>query len=186
MSKTKLYVAGSSLLLALGVGGAQFIEGPSETQIQQIVKHEGFTSKPIIPTKGDVPTIGHGTTYYPDTGIKVKMSDPAIDRKQALEYLRMYVDKDAQRFNKTLVNIPISQAEYDLYIDFSYQYGIGNWSKSSMLRNLKKKDYVAACKSLLKYKYAGGYDCSTPGNKRCSGVWTRQLERFDKCMGANS
>ena len=27
------------------------------------------------------------------------------------------------------------------------------------------------------------FDCSTPGNKVCRGVWTRQLERHQKCMG---
>ncbi len=93
------------------------------------------------------------------------------------------MNEDAKRFNKTILNVPIYQHEYDAFIDFSYQFGIGNWRKSSMLKNLKAGKYKQACDSLLKYKYSGGYDCSTPGNKRCSGVWTRQLERHQKCMG---
>ena len=44
------------------------------------------------------------------------MSDPAIDRKQAFQYLKLHMDKDAQRFNKTILNTPISQPEYDLYL----------------------------------------------------------------------
>ncbi|MDC5214758.1 glycoside hydrolase family protein, partial [Acinetobacter baumannii] len=113
----------------------------------------------------------------------VKMTDPAITRKQAFEYLKFTMNKDAKAFNKTLLNIPISQTEYDLYIDFTYQYGIGAWSSSSMLKNLKVGKYKAACDSLLKYKYVAKRDCSIRSNG-CYGVWTRQLERHAKCIGA--
>lgn len=51
-----------------------------------------------------------------------------------------------------------------------------------MRRLLLAGDYAGACRALLRYKYAAGYDCSTPGNKRCYGVWTRQLARHAKCM----
>jgi GH24 family phage-related lysozyme (muramidase) len=97
----------------------------------------GIYIKPVIPVKGDRPTIGNGTTFYPN-GQAVKMTDPAITRKQAYEYLKFTMNKNARAFNKTLLNIPISQAEYDLYLDFNYQYGIGAWSSSSMLKNLKQ------------------------------------------------
>ena len=53
-------------------------------------------------------------------------------------------------------------------------------------RHLLAGNYVAACNALLKYKYAAGFDCSTPGNRICSGVWTRQLKRHAKCMAAQS
>lgn len=181
MSKTRLFVAGSTVIAA--ITGGFFISGPSENQIQKTAAKEGFTPKPVIPTKNDVPTIAFGTTIYPN-GIKVKMTDPAVTRAQGMYFLRDYMNKDAVRFNKTILNVPIYQHEYDAFIDFSYQFGIGNWSQSSMLKNLKSGKYKAACDSLLKYKYSGGYDCSIPGNKRCSGVWTRQLERHTKCMGA--
>ncbi|EZQ12069.1 glycoside hydrolase family protein [Acinetobacter sp. Ver3] len=182
-NKTKYYVIGSSLILAMGIGGQKMITGPSDEQIQATAVKEGFTPKPEIPVKGDVPTIGHGTTVYPN-GVRVKMSDPAIDRKQAFEYLKLHMDKDAQRFNKTILNIPVSQGEYDLYLDFTYQYGTGAWSGSSMLRHLKAREYIKACKSLLKWKYVAKRDCSIRSNN-CYGVWTRQVERYNKCMGVN-
>lgn len=179
-NKTKLFVAGSTVAAALLSG--IFITGPSEQQVQATAHKEGYTAKPVIPVKGDVPTIGHGTTVYPN-GVRVKMTDPAIDRKTAFQYLKLHMDKDAQRFNKTILNVPISQDEYDLYLDFTYQYGTANWSSSSMLRNLKAKKYKAACDSLLKWKYVAKRDCSIHSNN-CYGVWTRQLERHSKCMGA--
>jgi lysozyme len=149
--------------------------------------HEGFTSAPVIPTKGDVPTIGHGSTRYED-GRRVRMSDPAIDRKRAAELARNLMREDERTFAATLPGVKLSQAEYDVYIDFVGQYGLGNWRKSSMRTNLLAGNYAAACRSLLKYRFAAGYDCSTTingkPNRRCWGVWTRQKTRFDKCMAA--
>lgn len=90
--------------------------------------------------------------------------------------------EEEQRFRDSLPGVKLTQGEYDVYIDFTGQYGIGNWRRSGMRRNLLAGEYRAACQSLLKYRYAAGYDCSTPGNRRCSGVWTRQKERHAKCM----
>ncbi|MEG2432431.1 MAG: lysozyme, partial [Acinetobacter sp.] len=39
-------------------------------------------------------------------------------------------------------------------------------------------------KSLLKWKYVAKRDCSIRSNN-CYGVWTRQVERYNKCMGVN-
>ena len=43
--------------------------------------NEGFTDKAVIPTKGDVPTIGHGSTRW-ENGTPVKMGD-TITRQRA-------------------------------------------------------------------------------------------------------
>ncbi|HHP6397091.1 glycoside hydrolase family protein [Acinetobacter baumannii] len=179
-NKTKLFVIGSTIAASLG---GLLIYGPSDQQVQATAAKEGYTAKPTIPVKGDRPTIGNGTTFYPD-GRAVKMTDPAITRKQAFEYLKFTMNKDAKSFNKTLVNIPISQVEYDLYLDFTYQYGISAWSSSSMLRNLKVGKYKTACDSLLKWKFVAKRDCSIRSNG-CYGVWTRQLDRHQKCLSVN-
>lgn len=146
--------------------------------------YEGFTSKPVIPVKGDVPTIGHGTTVYPN-GVKVKMKDPAITKKQAEYLLKAHMTKEGKKFNQTLIGIPLSQVEYDLYMDFTYQFGISAWKGSSMLRSLKAKDYKKACNDLLKWKYVAKRDCSIRKNG-CHGVWTRQVERNKICLGENT
>lgn len=146
------------------------------------VASEGYTSTAVIPTKGDVPTIGHGSTRYED-GTRVKMGD-TITRQRAAVLARNLAQQDCAKMAATIPSVELTQAEYDLYCDFTGQYGIGNWTNSSMRANLLRGEYVAACRSLLRYKYAAGYDCSIPGNQRCYGVWTRQVERFDKCMGA--
>ncbi|HCT3679557.1 TPA: glycoside hydrolase family protein [Acinetobacter baumannii] len=143
---------------------------------------EGFTSKPVIPVKGDRPTQGYGSTFKPD-GSPVKMTDPPITRATADKWLRNDVAKREVAFKDSLKGVKLSQTEYDLYLDFTYQYGIGAWSSSSMLKNLKVGKYKAACDSLLKYKYVAKRDCSIRSNG-CYGVWTRQVERHAKCIGA--
>ncbi len=128
-------------------------------------------------------TIGIGSTQY-ENGAKVKMTDKPINQKRAVQIAQAHIAKDEQVFRQSLQGVKLSQAEYDLYLDFSYQYGATTFAKSSMLRNLKAGKYRAACDSLLKYKYVAKRDCSIRKNN-CYGVWTRQLERHKKCVGVN-
>lgn len=144
---------------------------------------EGFTSKPVVPTKGDVPTIGHGTTKYPN-GVAVTLYDPPITRETADYYLRHHVGKTEHQLKKAIPNVALSQTEYDVYLDFVYQYGIGAFNKSSMRTNLLHGQYARACHSLLQYRYVAKRDCKVRSNN-CYGVYTRQLERYKQCIGEN-
>lgn len=141
---------------------------------------EGFTDHAIIPTQGDKPTIGYGSTRYED-GRPVRMGD-TITRERAEILARTLNTAEERRFAASLPGVKLHQEEFDVYMDFVGQFGIGNWRGSSMRRDLLMGDYVGACNALLLYKYSAGYDCSKPGNKRCYGVWTRQLERNRKCL----
>lgn len=147
---------------------------------------EGFAPRAEIPTQGDVPTIGYGSTKYED-GSPVQMGD-TITRARAVQLARNLASKDEAKFRASLPGVQLYQEEYDTYLDFTGQYGIGNWRQSSMRGYLLDGKYATACKSLLRYRFAAGYDCSTlvdgKPNRRCWGVWTRQKQRFDKCMGA--
>lgn len=173
-SKTKFIV---------GVG----IVASSLAGIYWTQEREGTVLAPYYDS-GKVATVGTGTTVYPN-GQKVKITDPPITKKQAAEYLQYHMKGDAAYINNTLKGIKLSQDEYDVYADFVYQYGRATWSKSSMLRNLKQGKYVQACNSLLLYKYitksGKKVDCSIKSNK-CLGVWTWQVKRNKKCLGANS
>lgn len=144
---------------------------------------EGYTETAVIPVSEDVPTIGHGSTRWED-GRPVKLGD-TITRERADVLARHLLREDEKRFAASLPGVRLHQEEYDLYIDFVGQYGIGNWRKSSMRRHLLAGNYGQACDALLLWKRGpGGYDCSTPGNRRCWGVWARQLERHAQCKGA--
>ena len=147
---------------------------------------EGYSPTPYIPTAGDVPTIGHGSTRYED-GTPVKLTDPPITRERAEQLARNLMAKDEQLFRASIPGVKLFQAEYDLYLDFTGQYGIGNWRQSSMRRHLLAGEYRAACDALLKWRFQAGRDCKLPQNwgpKGCRGVWTRQQERHAKCIAA--
>lgn len=147
-----------------------------------LVGYEGYTSRAVIPTKGDVPTLGFGSTVHED-GRPVRMGE-RIDPVNALQLAHAHISGDEARFRASLPGASLTQGEYDVYVDWVYQYGMGAWHKSSMRREILAGNHRAACHALLRYRFVAGYDCSTPGNKRCMGVWTRQLARHKACLEA--
>jgi len=60
-------------------------------------------------------------------------------------------------------------------------YNTGARCNTGMMRALRNKDPVGACEYILKYKYAGGKDCSIRSNN-CYGVWDRRVTMYDLCV----
>jgi GH24 family phage-related lysozyme (muramidase) len=146
-----------------------------------IALHEGYSDKAYVPVPGDRPTVGFGSTFD-ESGKPVQMGD-TITPPEAIARTLAHIQKD-ERGIKTCVTAPLTQAEYDLMVDFSYQYGTQTLCKSSIVSHANAGRYRQSCDSYLLYKRVAGYDCSTPGNTRCSGVWKRSQERHRKCMEA--
>jgi lysozyme len=141
-----------------------------------ILTSEGYTDKAIIPVKGDVPTVGFGTTQG------VKMGDTTNPVQAVQRALR-----DAKEYEgalKRCVTAPLTQGEYDLWVDFSYNVGPTAFCKSQAARLLNQQQYRAACDQILRWKFVAGYDCSTPGNRQCYGLWQRRLEQHEQCVKA--
>ena len=146
---------------------------------------EGFTATAVIPTRGDVPTIGHGSTRYED-GTPVRLGDAPITRQRAQQLARNLHSEEEARFKASLPGVYLHPGEYDLYQDWVGQFGIGNWRKPQSPRTwLLQGDYVGACNALLTWRFQAGRDCRLPENwgpQGCRGVWTRQQQRHAKCM----
>ena len=140
---------------------------------------EHFTSTAVIPTKGDRPTVGFGSTFR-DDGTPVQMGD-TITPARAIARSVAHIAKDESGL-KRCVTGAMSQSEYDILVKFSYQYGVAATCNSSMVRNVNAGNYRLACEGYTLYKYSAGYDCSTPGNRVCAGVWIRNLERREQCL----
>ena len=145
----------------------------------------GFTATAVIPTRGDVPTIGHGSTRYED-GTPVRLGDAPITRQRAQQLARNLHSEEEARFKASLPGVYLHQGEYDLYQDWVGQFGIGNWRKPQSPRTwLLQGDYVGACNARLTWRFQAGRDCRLPENwgpQGCRGVWTRQQQRHAKCM----
>lgn len=144
-----------------------------------IALQEGYSDTAIIPVENDRPTVGFGSTFRPD-GAPVQMGD-TITPPQALARSLAHIQRD-ERGIKQCVTAPLYQHEYDVMVDFAYQYGLATLCGSTMVRMANMGDYQASCLAYKRYKYAGGYDCSTPGGKVCAGVWVRSLARSTRCL----
>jgi len=142
---------------------------------------EGYAPKVVSTAVDPVPTGGFGSTLN-ETGKPLKVGEP-MPPVRALVVLRAHVSRDEEAFKKSLPGVALTQGEWDVYLDFVYQYGTGTWEKSSMRTALLAGQYRAACEALLEYRFSNGLDCSAPGNRTCAGVWKRQQERHAKCIG---
>lgn len=146
-----------------------------------IITSENYTGTAVVPTKNDRPTVGFGSTFR-DDGSPVALGD-RIDPVRAVKRSAAHIAKDESGLKKCVTG-DMNQTEYDILVDFAYQYGVPTTCQSSMVRNINAGDYEAACRAYTLYKRSGGYDCSIPGNKVCAGVWTRNLKRQTDCLAA--
>lgn len=146
-----------------------------------LVLHEGYTDRAVVPTKNDRWTIGFGSTFR-DDGTPVQPGD-TITASQAVARSVAHIAKDEVGL-KRCITAPLHQAEYDTLVDFAYQYGVSATCNSSMVRRVNVGQYAQACEAYTLYKFSGGFDCSIPGNRVCSGVWKRNQERRAKCLAA--
>lgn len=148
-----------------------------------IVLHESYTDRAIIPTVNDRPTVGFGSTFRED-GSAVQMGDKITPPKAVARSIA-HIAKDEAGLNSCIPpETQMNQREYDILVDFAYQYGVTTTCKSSMVRHVIAGDYRAACDAYTLYKFSGGFDCSAPDNRTCPGVWTRNLKRQQDCLGA--
>lgn len=155
--------------------------GLTATILAAWIASEGFTAGPVIPTKGDVPTIGHGATHYED-GTKVTLQDAPITRQRAAQLAtNLLQDTYVACVKRSLGETLMHPLEFEQAVDFAGQFGCSRWWGSSMRTHYLAGNYGPACQAYLQYKFSARFDCSTPGNRRCMGVWTRQLQRHTAC-----
>ncbi|MDE4038831.1 lysozyme [Acinetobacter pittii] len=147
-----------------------------------LIGYEGYSSKPYLDS-GKVATIGIGSTKY-ENGTSVKMTDKPITQERAIQISKAHISKDEIAFRKSLPGVKLTQVEYDVYLDFVYNFGQSNWNQSSMRRLLLENKPRQACDALLKWKYVAKRDCSIRKNG-CYGIWVRQLDRHQKCLSVN-
>ena len=127
------------------------------------------------PTYGwRVPTVGFGTTQGVKPGDSLKVV-PAIQRALT----------DASKYEgalKQCVTVPLHQAEYDLYVNLSYNIGAARFCGSTIVKRLNVQDYVGACNAIFLWNKSNGQDCSAPGNRTCSGLWKDRLKSHQQCL----
>lgn len=136
---------------------------PSENCYKLIKKYEGFSSKPYKCPAG-IPTIGYGSTFYLN-GNKVTMKDTPISEEVALSILFSVVEDFSKKVEK-LLKVPVNQNQFDALVDFSYNLGIGNFQKSTLLKLVNNKDFIGASKQFKKWNKSNGKVLNGLTNRR--------------------
>lgn len=139
----------------------------SATGLIGIASYEGFSEKAYIPIKGDVPTIGFGSTEG------VKMGD-AITVPQALDRLRRDITVAESAISRC-VRVPLSQGELDVYTSLAFNIGTDAFCRSTLVVKLNGGDYAGACEEIKRWVYAGG--------RRVPGLVARREKEYATCVG---
>jgi lysozyme len=138
----------------------------SASTLVGIAVHEGYVGQTYLDAVG-VPTIGFGETK----GVKPGQTTTP---PRALVQLLKSADEHAKGMS-SCIKVPLHQYEFDAYLSFTYNVGVGAFCRSTLNRKLNAQDYDGACAELLKWDKAGG--------KTLRGLTTRRQEEFRICSG---
>ena len=139
----------------------------SASALVGIAVHEGYRGEAYTPVKGDVPTIGFGTTAGVKPGDRIEPVQ-ALVRKLA----------DVQRFEGALqqcVRVPLHQHEYDAFLSLAYNIGPGAFCGSTLARRLNAGDYAGACAEILRWDRFRG--------EPLRGLTLRRQAENRQCLG---
>lgn len=112
----------------------------SDKGIDLICEFEGFSECPYVDpaTKAEPITIGYGTTVYP-SGIKVTMQDEPITKEQGKEFIKHHIES---KIAPNLVDLELTQNQYDSVCSLIYNIGYGNFKSSTVLRLIRSGNYT--------------------------------------------
>ena len=105
----------------------------SDNGLKFLMNNEGVVLKPYLDTKG-IPTIGVGNTFYED-GSKVKMTDPPITEKRAMELFR-WILKQYELAVYSNTRDDINQNQFDALVSFTYNVGVNAFKNSTLLKRI--------------------------------------------------
>ncbi len=97
-------------------------------------------------------TIGWGTTRI--NGRPVQMG-----QKITIEQAELYFSEDLKEFEnyvRDLVEVPLTQRQFDALVSFTYNLGPTNLRNSTLLRLLNARNYNGAQGQFLRWNRAGG------------------------------
>ena len=125
----------------------------SERGVELIKSFESYRGYPYYDSV-KVPTIGYGTTYYPD-GRRVRISDAPVTEAQATELLMANL-VSFERAIEDALQVEVTQNQYDALVCWAYNVGISAASGSTLMRLLNAGDVQGAADQFLRWNKAGG------------------------------
>ena len=118
-------------------------------------RFEGFRSKPYLCPAG-IPTIGYGSTYYPD-GRKVTLDDLPITRESAEGLLKHELYHTyLPGVLRLCPKLAEDERRCNAIVDFVYNLGVGRLQTSTLRRKINAGDWDGAKEQLKVWVRGGG------------------------------
>lgn len=102
-----------------------------------------------------VATIGWGSIYNYNENRPVKQGD-VIDQATADNWFSIELEEKSSSIIPKLDIRKVTQNQFDAFVSFAYNAGIGNFSKSSILKRFLLGDINGAADAFLMWNKAGG------------------------------
>jgi GH24 family phage-related lysozyme (muramidase) len=109
--------------------------------IAHIKQWEGLRLKAYMPTAHDVWTIGYGHTRTAKAGMVITEGEAERLLRSDLKWV-----EDALH---ELVDVPLSQKQFDALAGLVFNIGAGAFARSTVLKRLNAYDYVGAAEAMM-------------------------------------
>jgi lysozyme len=134
-----------------------------------IANHESFAPS-TYKDSGGIYTLGYGETKGVVAGQKTTP-------ERALKTLLESADEHAKGMS-ACISVPLYQTEFDAYLSFTYNVGVGAFCHSTLNKKLNAGDYAGACSELLKWDRVG--------NQKVAGLTKRRQSEYRTCTNPQS
>lgn len=129
------------------------IMAPSPECVALVCHFEGFSAAPYLCHAG-VPTIGYGSTHYPD-GRPVRLDDPPVSREQAAQIMAADLVAFAEAVEGA-AGVALSQHQLDALVSFAYNVGVRAMRGSTLMRHVRAGAPALAAAEFCKWNKGGG------------------------------
>lgn len=117
-----------------------------------LIKHfEGFSPTIYICPAG-YPTIGYGHLVR---DLEQDRYQQGITEQEAEDLLRRDV-QGAERAVLRLIDVPLTDGQYDALVSFTFNLGAGALQRSTLRRKVNREQHVEVPKQLMRWVWAGG------------------------------
>lgn len=138
---------------------------PSDECVAQVQIFEGYRSTPYVDDAGFW-TWGYGHKKQPGESVPHTVSPELAAELLGADL--MIAGAAVRRH----VTVPLTQAQFDGLVDWTFNLGEGRLATSTMLQRINAGDWDAACDECLRWKFAAG--------KPLAGLATRRVWDSEK------
>ena len=121
----------------------------TQNGIDLIKRFEGF-SRTVYFCPAGYPTIGYGHVVKPHEDFSA-----GIDEAQAEELLRQDA-AIAEQAVLRLINVPLTDCQFDALVSFTYNLGGGALQRSTLRRKINREEHTDVPGQFMRWVWAGG------------------------------